>query len=247
MGSILEALHRLQSIESQLAALRQRREAKARQIEIQKRNVDRAERNRQEDHRKYLEQQTRLDMLTLDVTARQAAIDKHRQALSRAKTNREYAAILTAMNTEKADTAKIENEILRLMETTQALKDEETGIQAEQARFQAQVAEAEETLRRLDEQSKKERERLTLDRDACADTIPPLALASFNRVAEHHDGEALAAVDKLSPKGEEYICSGCNMKVTLEVINTLRSRDEVQTCNVCGRLLFLRTDQTANR
>ncbi len=34
-------------------------------------------------------------------------------------------------------------------------------------------------------------------------------------------------------------CGGCNMKVALEIINALQSRDEIQTCSACGRLLYL--------
>ncbi len=29
------------------------------------------------------------------------------------------------------------------------------------------------------------------------------------------------------------------MKVTLEIVNALQSRDEVQSCDACGRLLYL--------
>jgi predicted nucleic acid-binding Zn-ribbon protein len=42
----------------------------------------------------------------------------------------------------------------------------------------------------------------------------------------------------MHPKRDEYLCSGCNMKVTLEVINALQTRDELQTCKVCGRILY---------
>ena len=50
MGPSLEALHRLQSIELQLAAMRRSRQAKARQVRIHKREVDQAEQRFQENH-----------------------------------------------------------------------------------------------------------------------------------------------------------------------------------------------------
>ena len=89
-----------------------------------------------------------------------------------------------------------------------------------------------------------EQQELQARRDECAIDVPPTALAIFNRVAEHHDGQALAPVVKLHPKRDEYVCSGCNMKLTLEVINALRSRDEVQECKVCGRILHIETPAT---
>ena len=42
----------------------------------------------------------------------------------------------------------------------------------------------------------------------------------------------------VNPKRDEFICGGCNMAVTLETVNSLRTRDEVVQCNICGRILF---------
>ena len=239
MGSTLDALHRLQGIELQLAAIRRTREAKARQAQVYKRKVDEIEQRLQENRSTWREHQLKLDTLSLDVAAREESVSKHRKALAKAKTNREYAAILTAMNSEKADNAKLENNILQLMETIQALEEEGTKVEAEKARLLERVAVGETALRTFDAESSEGRERLQADREACAETIPPAALAAFNRVAQHHGGEAMAAINKLSPKREEYGCSGCNMQVALEVVNALQTRDEIQTCSVCGRLLYL--------
>jgi predicted nucleic acid-binding Zn-ribbon protein len=38
---------------------------------------------------------------------------------------------------------------------------------------------------------------------------------------------------------EEYNCAGCNMKVTLEIVSALSSRDDIQLCGSCGRILYL--------
>ena len=54
----------------------------------------------------------------------------------------------------------------------------------------------------------------------------------------------MVPVHKLHPKREEYMCGGCNLKVTLEIVNSLQTRDEIQVCKVCGRILFIETPQT---
>ena len=245
MGSTLDALHQLQVIELQLAAIRRKREAKAREIQTYKRKVNDTKAELEENARKRREHQVTLDALTLDVAAREQSIGKHRQALSKAKTNREYAAILTAMNTEKADNAKLESTSLQLMDTIQSLNDQHAETEAIEAKLVQQVAASEESLRSLDDESKAERERLSCEREACAERIAPAALASFRRVAQHHNGEAMAAIAKLSPKSEDYVCSGCNMKITLEIINNLQTRDEIQICGVCGRILYLKPQGAA--
>ena len=117
--TLLDALHRLQEIELKLAEIRGKREAKTRVIESRKRKERQAEAKLLASERSLRERQMRLDALSLDVAAREQSIQKHREALNKAKTNKEYAGILAAMNTEKADAAKIETSILEFMEEIQ--------------------------------------------------------------------------------------------------------------------------------
>jgi predicted nucleic acid-binding Zn-ribbon protein len=192
-----------------------------------------------QDHGKAREVQMKIDALSLDVATQEESIDRHRQALNKAKTNKEYAAILTAMNTEKADSSKTETAVLQHMDELSKIKGEASTIEVEKAKVLESLAAAETSLKAFDEQSTAELTRLHGERDAIAAKIHLQAVETFNRVAQHHDGEALAAVTKLRPKRDEWSCGGCNMKVTLEVVNSLQTRDEIQTCKVCGRILYL--------
>lgn len=247
MGETLEALQRLQSIELQLAEIRRDREAKARRVEHHKRQIRKAEEKLATGQAAIRERQARADALQLEAASFEESIDKHRQALNTAKTNKEYAAILTAMNTEKADCAKLETQIIQELDGIQSLRDDAAKIEASVVKLSEEAVLAEAALRKHDGKWQQQREALQADREVCADKVPPAALAIFNRVAEHHDGEALVPVAKLHPKREEFICSGCNMKLTLEVINSLHTRDEIQVCTVCGRILHLETPPTPQR
>jgi len=239
MGVTLEELRRLQAVEMQLAAIHRNRESKALQVELRQRQIRRIDEKLQENHRKVRECQMRLDALSLDVAVREEAVGKHRQALNKAKTNKEYAAILTAMNTEKADNLKLEGGVLKLMEELGVMKAEGAVIEAERAKLLDQVAAAEEALKAFDAHSQQERDDLAAGRQAFAGKITAAAIDIFNRVALRHEGEAMAPVTKLRPKRDEWACGGCNMKVALEVINALQTRDDILLCNVCGRILYL--------
>ena len=70
-------------------------------------------------------------------------------------------------------------------------------------------------------------------------------LSTFQRACERHDGEAMAIVERVHPKRSEYVCSGCNMSVTLEIVNALQSRDEIQTCQICSRILYIESPASA--
>lgn len=239
MGVILEELRRLQAVEMRFAAIRRDRESKSLQVELRQRQIRRIDEKLQENHRKARECQMQLDALSLDVAAREEAVGKHRQALNKAKTNKEYAAILTAMNTEKADNSKVENSILKLMDDLQEMKTEGAAIETERAKLLEHAATAEEALKAFDAQSQQERDGLAAGRQAFVGKITAAAIDIFNRVAQRHDGEAMAPVTKLRPKRDEWACGGCNMKVALEVVNALQTRDDILLCNVCGRILYL--------
>lgn len=239
MGEILEELHRLQIVELKLVEIRQAREERERRIERYRRRVVDADERLARNESTVRTEQMRIDELSLDVAAREETVGKHRQALTTAKTNKEYAAILAAMNTEKADNSKIENEILRLMEQAQTFKDAGTQINAEKTQHLEDVRKAEAHLKALDDERGDEQSELESSRAERAAKISPPTLATFTRVASRHDGAALAEILKVHPKRDDYVCSGCNITVTLEVVNALHTRDEIQLCGACGRIFYL--------
>ena len=45
-------------------------------------------------------------------------------------------------------------------------------------------------------------------------------------------------MQKLHPRREEFACGGCNMTVTLEVVEILKSNKQLEVCKSCGRVLY---------
>ncbi len=239
MGETLDALQRLQAVELKTTAIRRAIESKVRLVEIKRRNLRRAEEKLRENQLAARERQMKLDALNLDIAVREESVQKHREALNRAKTNKEYSAILAAMNTEKADNARQEGDALKWMEDVQTLTNTHAEIEAERNKLAEEVAAADSAAAAYEQECRGELDQLQATRNEFAAKIAAGALSVFERVAERHEGEALAAVVKPFPKREEYSCSGCNLKVPIEVVNALRTRDELQLCKTCGRILFL--------
>jgi len=238
MGTVLDELRSLQTVELQLVTIRQNREGKLRRVEFLKRQMRQIEERIAAHHTAIREKQMKLDALQLDVSAREESISKHRQALNKAKTNKEYSAILTAMNTEQADNVKIESSMLQVMEELQKFKDEGAAIDHEKKKVVDDLAVAEKALAALDAEAKPRFDALTSERDTLAARVRPDVLVRFERAALRHDGEAMAAVTRPRPKHEEYMCSGCNMTLPLDLYNMLRIKDDVVLCKTCGRILF---------
>ena len=238
MGEILDALHRLQSVEVKLAKIRQAGEARSRRVELHGRHARQFEEKLEQLKGVIRDHQIRIDALTLEMTTREETTVKQRVELSKAKTNKQYSAILEVINTTKADNAKLESTILELMESVQRLNEEAAQVENEKKEQIDRVATAERALAAQAEETDPERRRLESERDKHAQHLSPQALATFQRVAQRHDGEAMVPVVKLNPRREEYACSGCNMKTTLEVVNALQSHDSMLFCPICGRILY---------
>jgi len=239
MGELLDALRRLQEVERQLAELRRGEEKRKRQIQLQKRQIAKSTEFIHQKQAELRQNQMEVDRLELDLKSREDSLAKHRAALNKAKTNREYATILTAINTEKVDSAKLEARELQIMSSVDGVKAAIGQNQEQLLTLNQRLAEAERQLQEYIEGIRGQRSTLEAERDRVAEAIPPATLATFARVAEHHDGEALAEIVRLHPKRDEFACAGCHMKVTLEIVNALQSRDEMQSCDACGRLLYL--------
>jgi predicted nucleic acid-binding Zn-ribbon protein len=239
MGPVLNALIKLQSVENQLRAAKAKLARCRRNVIIQENHV-RSLQNAYEAKKEEI-QLTKLqsDRLELELRTRDEEITKLRAHLNAAKTNKEYAAVLTQLNTTKADNSKIETQILEL------LKDIEEN-QAESENILNQVNEAKQKLEQIRKEAElmaakyeAEIEDIQNEWDKMAKEIPAEPLQIFKRVAETYDGEALAVIEKQEGKIEAYSCGGCFMGITTESVNLLLSKDDIIRCPSCTRILIL--------
>ena len=243
MGPVLNGLIKLQSVENRLRAVKAKLARCRRNVIIQENQV-RSFQNALEAKKEEVQlTKVQSDRLELELRTRDETIAKLRASLNAAKTNKEYAALLTQLNTTKADNAKIENQILGLMKDIEA--DE-----AECREIQKQIVEQKQKL----EETRKEADKLTsgyevqideiqTEWDAVAETIQQKALQVFNRVAETYDGQAVAGIDRQEGKTDVYTCGGCFMGITAETVNLLLTRDEIIRCPNCTRILVLGSDE----
>lgn len=239
MGRILDALHALQEIETELGRLRRGENDRTRLVRSAERQIRRTNEKLSQFESERAATQLEVDHYDTQVKSRDDTISKHREALLTARTNKDYAAILTSINTEKADSAKVEKLALEKLTEFERITEQVAGCAEEKSKFDARLAKANKAVQDYLDETQEEREELLERRREASEGLPPTALATFTRVAEKHDGEGLAEVIRLHPKREEYACGGCNMTVPLDHVNALAARDEIQYCLVCGRILYL--------
>jgi len=243
MGPVLDGLIKLQSVENRLRAAKAKLARCRRNVIIQENQV-RSLQNALEAKKEEI-QLTKIqsDRLELELRTEDEAIARLRASLNTAKTNKEYAAVLTQLNTTKADNSKLETQILELLRD---IEDDE----AESEKIQNQIDEQKQTLEQTRKETKllatkyqAEIEEIQAEWDQIAQTIPDGPLQVFKRVAETYDGEALAVIDRQGGKTEGYSCGGCFMGIIAESVNVLMTKDDIIRCPNCTRILVLGTEK----
>ncbi|OGX28615.1 MAG: hypothetical protein A3F87_04435 [Omnitrophica WOR_2 bacterium RIFCSPLOWO2_12_FULL_51_24] len=234
----LPQLMKLQALDAQLYRLRREREAKPKLIEELE-----TRRNEEEAAVKAIEEKTKANQVKrkqreLDLSSKEEGIKKLQAQLYQLKTNKEYQTMQHEIEGQKADNSRIEDEILMLMEDAETLDKE---LVKEKALF----AEAEKHL--IEDKKKIEAEIASLDgeisnleaqRKEISALVDKKVLAHYEKVLANRDGLALAAV-------KSHSCQGCFMNLPPQVINEIKMRDKIVTCESCARILYIENEADA--
>lgn len=244
MGTLLEGLLKLQAVERQLAQVRGRLRTRHNILQLQQQKVEQLKEQWQTLHDQALTRRKDADALELDLKEKEEHVSKLRAALNTAKTNKEYAGILTQLNSLKADNAKIEDQVLAIMQDAEAKNAQAETAQTEIEAEKVRLVEVEEFSAQEIQRLNAMMDELTAKRGQAAKHVTPEALASFGRIADKYDGEAMAVVEVRGIKPPyTYVCGGCFMGLNAEHANALRVRDEIRTCDNCQRILYLEPEQ----
>jgi len=240
MAGLLESLRNLQAVEHDLAQVRSRLRSRKSAVALQERKINQLTEEYDALHQQSLTKRAEADSQEVDLKARDAQVAKLRGSLNNAKTNKEYAAILTQINTIKADNAKLEEHILRIMQDVDAVNAEAQQIRQSIESEQKRLADIRQTSQQEIDRLNGMMEELTAKRAQAAQDVPREALAAFERIAANYDGEAMAVVEVHGKKPPyTYVCGGCFMGLNPEHANALHVRDEIRTCDNCGRILYI--------
>ena len=243
MGPVLNGLIKLQSVENRLRAVKVKLARCRRSVVLEENQVGSLQNSHDAKKEELQLMRMQSDRLELELKSRDADIAKFRAALNMSKTNKEYAAILTQLNTCKADNAKIEVQILDFMKTIDIDEAECTKIQTQIEEQKNKLGEFRKKAEAAAEKYEAEIAGIQDEWDNAAKAIPPIPLQVFKRVAETYDGEALAVAKRRDGRTEAYSCGGCFMGVPTDMANMLMTKDDIIRCPNCTRILVLETEE----
>ena len=239
MGPVLNGLIKLQSVENRLRAAKAKLARCRRSVIIQENQVRSLQSALEAKKEETLLTKVQCDRLELELKARDEQVNKLRASLNNAKTNKEYAAVLTQLNTTKADNSKIETQILELMKAVETDEQECVTIGEQIEEQKKELEKKRKKAAASGTEHEAEIATIQAEWDKVAENIPPKALEAFHRVAETYDGEAVVKVVEQEGKSAAFSCGGCFMGIPAESVNVLMTRDDIIRCPNCTRILVL--------
>ncbi|MEL7472445.1 MAG: hypothetical protein AAGK04_03940 [Planctomycetota bacterium] len=180
-----------------------------------------------------------LEMKSLD-----EKIEQLRERMNTSKTNKEYQALLTEVNTYKTNRSELESEALEHMGKIDELKasaDELSGGKDERTKMR-EVAEGDRSAR--ESEIREQVETLKQERARLAEEAPRSAMSVYDeRWAQFDDeDEVMAPVEEQDRKRGEYTCGACMMAIPIESVSALLSHGDLTQCVSCGVILYLESE-----
>jgi predicted nucleic acid-binding Zn-ribbon protein len=237
---VTDALVRVHRVDRQLRDLRSRLRAAEKFLNEQQKGLGQIETQRSALESQLRQAEAASAERESEAERIQARIDHLREQMNSAKTNKEYKALLTEVNTFKADKGRVDEEGIELLTKVDELKatlaemdskrSDRTKVRdvAQQER-DGRASEIQERVNELE----RERSRLVGD-------VPADVLSLYDGLVAQLDDEAMAPVEEQDRKRHEYSCSACMMSIPVESISTLLGgADKICRCVSCGCILYI--------
>ena len=237
LKSQINSLVQLQTIDSEIYALRYEKESKPEEIKTLEAAFEEKKQHLADLEKSSLDLQKQRKEKELELASQEESIKKLQIQLYQLKTNKEYQAMLKQIDGTKADASVIEDKILELLEQTDKTKNninqEKQMLQEEEKLFNEQKRNIENRIKEIDDRLAQ----LEAQRKQVIPNIDPKIVAQYERILVNRDGLGIVAVENNS-------CKGCNMYVPPQVINLIKMYERLVTCEVCNRILYIEEDES---
>ncbi len=244
--SLQEKLYDLFLLDQQVRGLRTRLDAATRRLTLQDKKLAQLRQQQSELSDQFKHAQAEFATLEHQSTDAEERVAKLREQMNSVRNNKEYSAMLVEVNTLKDEKGKLEDQALGKMTAADELKARLGEIKT-QVDNQAKLVESAKT----EVQSAKDEVGVQLDettskREAAAAEMPGDILTTFERLADHYEGETLGQIEEQDRRRREYTCNGCYMELPIERVNAVMVKpDELITCPSCNRFLYIKQELKA--
>ncbi len=241
--TLTEDLLTLFRLDRQVRGLRSRLASAERYLQAQDHQLD--ELGAQQDELAHRRQQVQATVANLEMegAGSDERMEKLRDELNNASTNKQYTAVLTELNTVKLSRSGLDDHLLEEMEQIDRIAEQIAQLKGQVAERRKVREVAEAQLQERQGEIGQRLAELEVEHDAAATGIPGNELSAFNHLADSYDGEAMAPIEEIDRRHREYACGACNMHMPFEAVSLLLGATEsLVTCSACGRILYLQDE-----
>jgi hypothetical protein len=169
--------------------------------------------------------------LELEVESKEQAIQRYKTQQMQTRKNEEFQALGHEIETAENAVSELETRELELMEEADQLK-----VQAAEAKKVLDEAESshQDQIDNVDKREKSLVERiqdLQTQRATEVEGVDEEMLELYNRLMKSKKDAVIVPM-------EHGVCGGCHMKLTQTTVNAVKSGEEIQHCEFCGRILY---------
>lgn len=158
-------------------------------------------------------------------------IKKYQEQLYLVTTNREYDALTAEIDFNKGAIKEAEDQILQAEQETERLTKahDESGATVEE--MKKNLVDAKGSLATTQKETEKEKNELETKRTELVKLIPRNYYSTYSRVRKARNGLAVVPLIRDA-------CNGCHNRVIPQKRVDIYKKNQVVTCDFCGRFLF---------
>jgi predicted nucleic acid-binding Zn-ribbon protein len=231
MNDQLELLLKLQVIDYDIGELERSKEYLPDMIENLNHEIEETRQKLAEAKNAQEEARVRQGALELEIKSQEGNLQKYQQQMMSIKTNKEYDALVSEIDSLKESLSNNETELLQTLETSEELEKQIGEFEEKAEQVAGNNEQQLEILRQKidsigDTMSTKEKARSEVMQE-----IPRTTLSVYERVRRGRGGQAVVAVKRRA-------CGACFKALTPRQVQQVKSGDRVYTCDHCGAIIF---------
>ncbi|MDD5005667.1 MAG: C4-type zinc ribbon domain-containing protein [Candidatus Omnitrophica bacterium] len=233
----IKKLVKLQEIDTQLYSLNREKEEKPKILERLQSEFEQKKQILKENEEKSKALLLKRKDKEGQLAVKEEDIKKLQAKLYTLKTNKEYSALLTEINGVKMDKSLLEEEILKMFDEQDGLRQEleklQIVVKEEEGKFNEEKQKILSRVKEIEAQiADLESKRAVAEKE-----VDARILSQYNRIIKGKESLALVKVVNDS-------CQGCYMNVPPQVINEIKMNDKLIFCEMCARILYIPDEPT---
>jgi len=162
-------------------------------------------------------------------------INKIKTRITEIKTNKEYQAHLKEIASAEKERYAVEDEILSLMEQTEAVSQE---VSLKELRFREKKKEVEELKRKLEGEVAEAEKGLVPLQEKRSKLVTAIENDVYNEYIQLKESCQGIAVTEV----KDEVCQGCHMNIPPQLFVEIKKNEQIFQCPQCRRILYFKSE-----